>query len=601
MNKNTIEDFKNSDKADLLNSFGKEIWSLVTSKKWITSPSCLLNFFVLTHADLKKFHFYYWFGFPCPSKPVVYVKGNTEPITTIFSNKQLEQLEKGFKSLEVEQKYFFVITKDNDCVTVDPLSKILDASKLIQCKDDINISVTYFAFADPSNVLNPAWPLRLFIAALLNHCPSLCGADINVVGLRCTNENVDSSQVYRISIPQDEQKVEVNTGWVGWERTDKGTFGPRLANMSASMDPIKLADTMSDLNIKLMKWRLAPDIDVDVMKSTKCLLLGAGTLGCHVARDLLAWGFRHITFMDHGKVSYSNPTRQVLFTHRDCFDGGRNKAEAAAENLKCILPTVKSRGICGHIGMPGFPVGESLMDEFKYNLKLLTEAIVEHDVIFLLLDSREARWLPTLLGAVHKKIVINAALGFDSYLVMRHGVHLKSSEFAESVNDRYIPGGKLGCYFCNDVTAPGNSFKDRTLDQQCTVTRPGVAAIAGALAVEMLVGLLQHPLRVEAPAVCNLNENVDELPELQGVLGPIPHSIRGFLHSYQTIMPTCAKFKQCIACSDVVIHRYKEEGAEFLIKVFESGKYLEEVTGLNDLHSAAEMIDLLTLSDEDQE
>ena len=63
---------------------------------------------------------------------------------------------------------------------------------------------------------------------------------------------------------------------------------------------------------------------------------------------------------------------------------------------------------------------------------------------------------------------MNAALGFDTFLVVRHGV--KSSEAAMEVDSgaagttggatassyTEISGTELGCYFCNDVVAPGD-------------------------------------------------------------------------------------------------------------------------------------------------
>src|ERR1700710_821585 len=97
--------------------------------------------------------------------------------------------------------------------------------------------------------------------------------------------------------------------------------------------------------------------------------------------------------------------------------------------------------------MPGHPVTND--DSVSKDVDTLENLIDSHDVIFLLMDSRESRWLPTLLGAKMYKLVINAALGFDTYLVMRHGVREEPPTLSEK-DDR------LGCYYCNDIVAPAD-------------------------------------------------------------------------------------------------------------------------------------------------
>lgn len=140
---------------------------------------------------------------------------------------------------------------------------------------------------------------------------------------------------------------------------------------------------------------------------------------------------------------------------------------------------------------------------------MLNSLISDHDFIFLLTDSREARWLPTLLCKAKAKPIINSALGFDSYLTMHH-------------NDG------MGCYFCNDIVAATNSRQRRPLDEQCTVTRPGLSFIAAALAVELMVAIIHR------------KEKKND--EKQSETDAIPHQIRGHLLGFTQMTLEVSQF-----------------------------------------------------------
>ncbi|KAL2866353.1 putative autophagy ubiquitin-activating enzyme ApgG [Aspergillus lucknowensis] len=593
-NVNTIEEYVNTDKVGMLRQSGKTIWDAINDGTIYSCPSLLSSFVILSYADLKRYRFHYWFAFPAlhsepPWAPIGTANEGADPSSVGTKHAHLKYLpstETGTLSDSVQewaqgvdsrQRGFFLarrVSSSNDNKVswkVAPLSGYEDGFFEGAAFEDC-----FICFVDPSNYDEaPGWMLRNLLIIVRRRW-GLTKAQILRYRDGPSQRDRGRNIVMTLGVNASEQPIELRgTNEVmpkvtGWERNPAGKLAGRLVDLTEYLDPKRLADQSVDLNLKLMKWRISPNLELDKIKGTKCLLLGAGTLGSYVARNLMAWGVKKITFVDSGTVSFSNPVRQPLFTFADCLEGGAKKAYRAAQALSDIYPGVESIGHVLSVPMAGHPVLDT--GKTRSEFEVLKKLVDDHDAVFLLMDTRESRWLPTVMGKAADKIVMNAALGFDTFVVMRHG----------DVNTDN-PGEELGCYFCNDVVAPMNSQKDQTLDQQCTVTRPGVAAIASALLVELLVSLLQHPLGAAAPATQTHDKNQHDHP-----LGIVPHQIRGFLSTFENVSVVGRSYKSCSACSKNVIDEYKKEGWNFVQRALNEVGYVEALSGLKKVQETAE-------------
>ncbi|XP_061689680.1 ubiquitin-like modifier-activating enzyme ATG7 [Syngnathoides biaculeatus] len=619
-NTNTLDAFKSTDKKALLDKESKELWDAMRSGDALTDPSVLCRFILLTFADLKKYHFYYWFCFPALCFPEgIKILKKPSVLETVFTAKQIAALQEAYDGLCIKggttSVPYFLMKYTDDAVQLAALAKWATFFP-----GDQKVTVGVY---DPCTLSqHPGWPLRNLLVLLASQRDAkadtvevLCFRDRTLQGSR----SIQHSVIFQVKLPELPLDLACPKS-VGWEKNAKGVMGPRMVNLSECMDPKRLAESSVDLNLKLMRWRLVPSLDLDKVVSTKCLLLGAGTLGCNVARTLMGWGVRHITFVDNAKISYSNPVRQPLYEFEDCLGGGKAKAIAAVDRLTKIFPGVNAEGFNMSIPMPGHPVNfsQGTLAQAQRDVEQLEKLISEHDVVFLLMDTRESRWLPTVIAGSKRKLVINAALGFDTFVVMRHGLKKARQNACGDVDSSpscssgssssstpsgsgssmfsNIPGHKLGCYFCNDVVAPGDSTRDRTLDQQCTVSRPGLAMIAGALAVEMMVSILQHSEGGYAVA----SSSDDRMNEPPTSLGLVPHQIRGFLSRFDNVLPASLAFDKCTACSPIVLDHYDKEGFHFLSKVFNSShSFLEDLTGLTLLHQETQAAEIWDMSDDE--
>ena len=183
-----------------------------------------------------------------------------------------------------------VKNKEGEGLQLLPLSHL--------CSENLDSSL--ICVTDPSSSpQHPGWPVRTLLAALLHHRTSLLQKGIRVICLRMVAKEgritATHSPVLSLQLQGESHDFKIQRGLkiiltnpgdppppsmpsvVGWEKNAKGQLGPRHANMRSSMDPVKLAEASVDLNLKLMKWRLVPNLDLEKIKATKCLLLGIFT------------------------------------------------------------------------------------------------------------------------------------------------------------------------------------------------------------------------------------------------------------------------------------------------------------------------------------
>ena len=191
---------------------------------------------------------------------------------------------------------------------------------------------------------NPGWSLRIALAYLRKYlfleAQQAGKVVVRVLCCRVMDSRVPSKGGWksRVGIVEQITKVDITSDataersvkeWfaVGWERRRCEGVNLEISGLGSAlmMDPTKLADQAMALNLNLMRWRVLRELDLEKLESTRCLLLGAGTLGCYVACGLAVsilrlcllegdcqlplFNLAKITFINSGMVSFSNPVR----------------------------------------------------------------------------------------------------------------------------------------------------------------------------------------------------------------------------------------------------------------------------------------------------
>ena len=79
-----------------------------------------------------------------------------------------------------------------------------------------------------------------------------------------------------------------------------------------------------------------------------------------------------------------------------------------------------------------------------------------------------------------------------------------------------------------------------------------------------------------------------------GLLGGVPHTIRGSLWSHETRLTITHRFPSCTACSIPLITEYRTRGFDFILDACNQPNYLEKLAGLEALLNRSDIEEVST-------
>ncbi|SPJ11005.1 autophagy-related protein 7, putative, partial [Plasmodium sp. DRC-Itaito] len=247
----------------------------------------------------------------------------------------------------------------------------------------------------------------------------------NIINNNVINNNIINN--YN-KLCYDNKIYNILCGWKYYEQKKKQKKSIiSIINLNDFINKDTIQRISLELNIKLIKWKILKDLKFEHIKKLKILIIGLGTLGCMVARNCVSWGIQHYTFVDNSRVSFSNISRQYLYTLEDAEkygNIGEYKCVAAKKNLLKICPDLNITAKVMDIPMPGHL--NYLNENLEATINELDNLINNHDVVFLLTDSKESRYFPCLMIAEKQ---------YNSLKELQKGVEHDNEDINSNNND----------------------------------------------------------------------------------------------------------------------------------------------------------------------